>query len=131
MDILSSRIILRPADYETTLAFYRDTLELAISREYPGGTVFFAGQSLIEIAQHGGARGPSRFTGAIWLQVRNLSEAQAQLVLAGVRIVRDLQVEPWGLIEMWIADPDGVQIVLVQVPSDHPIRRDNRPQRED
>ena len=30
--------------------------------------------------------------------------------------------EPWGLIEMWIADPDGTRIVLVEVPADHPLR---------
>jgi len=27
---------------------------------------------------------------------------------------------------MWIADPDGVRIVLVQVPDDHLLRRDQR-----
>ena len=30
---------------------------------------------------------------------------------------------PWGLREMWIEDPDGVRIVLVEVPEGHPIRR--------
>jgi hypothetical protein len=27
---------------------------------------------------------------------------------------------------MWLEDPDGVRIVLVQVPDDHPLRRDPR-----
>jgi hypothetical protein len=27
---------------------------------------------------------------------------------------------------MWVADPDGVPIILVEVPPDHPLRRDNR-----
>jgi hypothetical protein len=27
---------------------------------------------------------------------------------------------------MWIEDPDGVPIVLVEVPDDHPLRRDPR-----
>ena len=31
--------------------------------------------------------------------------------------------EPWGLTEMWIEDPDGIRIVLVEVPADHPLRR--------
>jgi hypothetical protein len=31
-----------------------------------------------------------------------------------------------GLIEMWIEDPDGVRIVVVEVPADHPLRRDPR-----
>jgi hypothetical protein len=28
---------------------------------------------------------------------------------------------------MWVEDPDGVRIVIVEVPADHPIRRDPRP----
>ena len=28
-----------------------------------------------------------------------------------------------GLDEMWIRDPDGLTIVVVQVPEDHPLRR--------
>ena len=44
MEILASRMLLRPADYPASLAFYRDILALAIAREYPGGTVFYAGQ---------------------------------------------------------------------------------------
>ncbi|WP_067653705.1 VOC family protein [Nocardia harenae] len=126
MDILSSRVILRPGDYDTTLAFYRDALGLAIAREYPGGTVFHAGQSLIEVAAHGGSDEPSAFSGALWLQVRDIGDAAAELALAGVRIDREPKREPWGLLEMWIADPDGVPIVLVEVPAEHPLRRDSR-----
>ncbi|EME19285.1 VOC family protein [Rhodococcus triatomae] len=127
MEILSSRIILRPKDYEATLAFWRDALGLAIAREYPGGTVFFAGQNLIEVAGHGGSDVESVFEGAIWLQVRDIEDARAELESEGVRIVREPRQEPWGLHEMWIADPDGVPVVLVQIPADHPIRRDPRP----
>ncbi|TQF68662.1 VOC family protein [Rhodococcus spelaei] len=126
MEILSSRVILRPADYPATLSFYGRALGLAVAREYPGGTVFYAGQSLIEIAAHGGSGGGSRFDGAIWLQVRDLIQAQLELERAGVAIVRAARQEPWGLHEMWIADPEGVPIVLVQVPEDHPLRRDTR-----
>ncbi|MFZ2178911.1 MAG: VOC family protein [Rhodococcus sp. (in: high G+C Gram-positive bacteria)] len=127
MEILSSRTILRPKDYATTLGFYRDILGLATAREYPGGTVFFAGQGLIEVAAHGGSRADrSIFNGALWLQVRDLTAAQTGLVLAGVKIDREARQEPWGLYEMWISDPDGIPIVLVQIPDDHPIRRDPR-----
>ncbi|MEU1549944.1 VOC family protein [Nocardia sp. NPDC005745] len=126
MDILSSRIILRPADYQATLAFYRDGLELAIAREYPGGTVFFAGQSLIEVAAHGGSGESSSFEGAIWLQVRDVSAAAVELALKGIAIDRAPVEEPWGLHEMWVHDPDGVPVVLVEVPPSHPIRRDSR-----
>ena len=124
MDILSSRVILRPADYTATLAFYRDVLGLAIAREYPGGTVFFAGQSLIEVAGHGSPE--PAFGGALWLQVRDAAAAHAELVDRGATIVREPKREPWGLIEMWVRDPDGVAIVFVEVPADHPLRKDLR-----
>lgn len=39
-----------------------------------------------------------------------------------MEVTRPPLKEPWGLIEMWIADPDGVKIVVVEVPDDHPIR---------
>ncbi|MDT7758711.1 MAG: hypothetical protein QOH27_4609, partial [Mycobacterium sp.] len=53
MEILASRVLFRPADYERSLAFYRDAIGLAIARDYGAGTVFYAGQSLIELAGHG------------------------------------------------------------------------------
>jgi catechol 2,3-dioxygenase-like lactoylglutathione lyase family enzyme len=47
MDVLSSRVLLHPTDPERSRVFYRDTLGLAIYREFgsgPGrGTVFFLG----------------------------------------------------------------------------------------
>jgi hypothetical protein len=27
------------------------------------------------------------------------------------------------LLEMWIADPDGLRICIVEVPAEHPLRR--------
>ena len=126
MEILSSRVILRPANYQRTLAFYRDQLGLAVAREYPAGTVFYAGQSLIEVAGHGAPAESPSFSGAIWLQVRDVRSAQEELAAAGVEIVRAATLEPWGLHEMWVADPDGVPIVVVQVPDAHPLRRDTR-----
>jgi len=123
MEILASRVLLRPTDYERALRFYRDDLGLAIAREYPGGTVFYAGQSLIELAGHGE---PGRFGGALWLQVRDLYATQDFLRRRGMNITRDAQQEPWGLHEMHVSDPDGVTLIFVQVPDDHPLRRDTQ-----
>lgn len=128
MEILASRVILRATDYQVTRDFYRDALGLAIHREYPGGTVFFAGQGLLEVSGHAGAPavGVDDRTTTLWLQVRDASDAVAELTLAGVVIDRKPETMPWGLIEAWLKDPDGVPIVLVQVPDDHPLRRDIR-----
>jgi catechol 2,3-dioxygenase-like lactoylglutathione lyase family enzyme len=127
MEILASRILIRPADYERSLAFYRDGIGLAIWREYGAGTVFFAGQSLIELAGHGRAETDGgAFGGAIWLQVRDIYDTQLELSERGVQIAREARQEPWGLHEMHVTDPDGVTLIFVQVPPEHPLRRDTR-----
>jgi hypothetical protein len=41
-------------------------------------------------------------------------------------VLHEARTEPWGLVEAWLADPDGVRLVLVEVPADHPLRRDPR-----
>ena len=123
MEILASRMLLRPADYPASLAFYRDALGLAIAREYTGGTVFYAGQSLIEVAGHGG---PQTTSAALWLQVRDVYATQQELTDRGVQIAREARQEPWGLHELHITDPDGVTLIFVQIPANHPLRRDGR-----
>lgn len=127
MEILASRMLLRPSDYQRSLAFYRDAIGLAIARDYGAGTVFFAGQSLLELAGYGTpdhSRGP--FPGALWLQVRDVEAIQAELESRGVPIAREARREPWGLHEMQVTDPDGTTLIFVQVPADHPLRRDTR-----
>ncbi|GAC1406800.1 MAG: VOC family protein [Mycobacterium sp.] len=122
MEILASRMLIRPVDYERSLRFYRDDLGLAIARDYGAGTVFYAGQSLIELAAHGTPKAGA----TLWLQVRDLYATEAELKGRGVDIAREAQQEPWGLHEMHVVDPDGVLLILVQVPADHPLRRDTR-----
>ena len=128
MDVLSSRILLRPADLGRSRRFYRDVLGLAVYREFGSpadpGVVFFLGPGLLEVS--GRSAGPPGRSLMIWLQVRDVHAEHARLAAAGVRVVREPVIEPWGLIEMWIEDPDGVRIVLVEVPADHPLRRDPR-----
>src|SRR5690348_694394 len=62
----------------------------------------------------------------IWIQVRDVHAEHARLAAAGVPVAREPVSEPWGLIEMHVEDPDGVRIILVEVPADHPLRRDPR-----
>jgi catechol 2,3-dioxygenase-like lactoylglutathione lyase family enzyme len=127
MDILASRILFRPADYQRSLSFYRDQIGLAIFRDYGAGTVFFAGQSLIELAGHGASDHPAGpFPGALWLQVRDVVATQAELEGRGVTIAREARQESWGLHEMHVVDPDGVLLIFVQIPPEHPLRRDTR-----
>ncbi|MET9031782.1 VOC family protein [Streptomyces mirabilis] len=122
--VLSSRILLRPTDPERSRAFYGERLGLAVHREFgtgpERGTVYFLGGGFLEVS--GRSETPPSPALRLWLQVADADAAYEELSAAGVHIVRPPVKEPWGLIEMWIADPDGVEIVLVEIPADHPLR---------
>jgi predicted enzyme related to lactoylglutathione lyase len=124
MEVLSSRILLHPRDRERSTAFYRDVLGLAVHREFPGGTVFVLGGGFLEVSGQS-AVDPST-AAAVWLQVRDLPATATELVDRGVTVLREPRREPWGLDEMWISDPDGLQLVIVEVPAGHPLRTDQR-----
>lgn len=128
MEVLGSRILLRPTQLPRSHRFYRDTLGLAIYREFGGddtpGIVFFLGNGLLEVS--GRAAGPPGDAIALWMQVRDIRAEHRRLSDAGVTVLREPRREVWGLEEMWIADPDGVRIVVVEIPEEHPLRRDGR-----
>ena len=54
MDVLSSRILLRPTDPARSHAFYGEVLGLAVSREFGPpehrGVVYFLGNGLLEVS---------------------------------------------------------------------------------
>ncbi|MCX2924734.1 VOC family protein [Streptomyces sp. NEAU-W12] len=125
--VLGSRVLLRPTDPERSRVFYGEQLGLAVYREFATGpergTVYFLGGGFLELS---GRSDPATDTAdpatRLWLQVADVTAAHGELRDKGVEIVRPPVKEPWGLIEMWIADPDGTPIVLVEIPADHPLR---------
>ncbi|MEU1460429.1 VOC family protein [Streptomyces sp. NPDC005727] len=122
--VLSSRTLLRPTDPERSRAFYGEGLGLAVYREFgtgpERGTVYFLGGGFLEVS--GRSESPAPPEVRLWMQVADVAAAHEELLAKGVEIVRPPVKEPWGLIEMWIADPDGTPIVLVEIPDDHPLR---------
>jgi catechol 2,3-dioxygenase-like lactoylglutathione lyase family enzyme len=128
MEVLGSRLLLRPRDRERSRRFYRDILGLAVYREFGDpedpGLVFFLGSGFLEVSGRS-HEGPGEGL-ALWIRVRDLEAEHRRLSAAGVPVLRAPREEPWGLLEMWIEDPDGVRIVLVEVPAEHPLRRDAR-----
>ena len=127
VDVLASRILLYPSDFEAALGFYDDVLGLHRAREYGvegriTGVVYFLGGGFLEVASTGGVdapRGPVR----LWLQVRDVAAEHDRLVEAGAAVAGPPERRPWGLVEMDVAGPDAVSIRLVEVPEDHPLRR--------
>lgn len=128
MEILSSRVLLRPTDLARSLRFYEQVLGLHVYREFgegpSRGVVFFLGNGLLEVSGDG-AEPPSAAT-QLWLQVRSLEAVHRALSAADVVIDEAPVRKPWGLLEMRARDPDGLPLVFVEVPADHPLRRDVR-----
>ncbi|CAM5290955.1 VOC family protein [Streptomyces fimicarius] len=122
--VLGSRILLHPTDPERSRAFYGEALGLAVYREFgtgpERGTVYFLGGGFLEVS--GRSEEPPSPAVRIWLQVDDAEAAHDELRAKGVSILRPPKREPWGLVEMWIEDPDGVRIAVVEVPDDHPLR---------
>ncbi|MET9379231.1 VOC family protein [Streptomyces sp. NPDC003035] len=128
MHVLSSRILLRPADPERSRRFYGDTLGLAVYREFgtgpERGTVYFLGGGFLEVSGRASATEPPQPPPQLrlWLQVADVRAVHQELLAHDVVILREPVTEPWGLIEMWIEDPDGMKIAVVEVPEEHPLR---------
>ncbi|MFB8385413.1 VOC family protein [Streptomyces rubiginosohelvolus] len=122
--VLGSRILLHPTDPDRSRAFYGEALGLAVYREFgtgpERGTVYFLGGGFLEVSGRG--EEPPSSAVQIWLQVDDAEAAHEELRAKGVTVLRPPEREPWGLVEMWIEDPDGVRIAVVEVPDDHPLR---------
>ncbi|MCK8677762.1 VOC family protein [Streptomyces lichenis] len=122
--VLGSRILLSPRDPERSRDFYGRVLGLAVYREFgtgpERGTVYFLGGGFLEVS--GRAQEPPSPNLRLWVQVDDAQAAHEELRERGAEVLRPPKKEPWGLVEMWLSDPDGVQIAVVEVPEDHPLR---------
>jgi predicted enzyme related to lactoylglutathione lyase len=123
VEILTSRILLHPTDLDRSVRFYEQTIGLAIYREWGAGSsrgvVFFlGGGGLLEVSGRG-AEPPSGAIGLV-LQVRDLAATCGLLAEQGVEVEAEPEIKPWGLLEMTVRDPDGLALILVEVPPGHP-----------
>jgi catechol 2,3-dioxygenase-like lactoylglutathione lyase family enzyme len=125
MEVLSSRVLVHPADFERSFRFYTESLGLRVYRQwssgYTRGVVFFLGGGFLELS--GTSRTGASESVGLRLQVRDIDVVGHELEEAGVDIIELAIDKPWGLREMQIRDPDGLSIVIVEVPETHPLRR--------
>jgi len=125
MEVLSSRVLLHPKDFECSLRFYSENLGLHIYREWGSGSnrgvVFFLGGGFLELS------GPSHTTANenvdLWLQVRDVDAVGDVLKETRMDVIELPTDKPWGLREMQIRDADGLRIVIVEVSENHPLRQ--------
>jgi predicted enzyme related to lactoylglutathione lyase len=117
MEVLSSRVMVHPTDFECSFRFYTESLGLHVYREWSSestrGVVFFLGGGFLELS--GSSRTGTSESIALWLQVRDVDAVGHELEEAGVEIIEPPTDKPWGLREMQIRDPDGLSIVFVEV----------------
>ena len=129
MQVLSSRVLLRPSDMDAAIDFYERRLGLVRYREWGDrphrGIVYFLGGGYLELTETPPHRprpdAPAGFR--LWLQVADVARACDELVARGVALTDRPERKPWGLLEAVVHDPDGVELVLVETPIDHPLRR--------
>lgn len=125
VQVLQSRVLRRPRDFGLALRFYEEQLGLVRYREWGDpphrGIVFFLGGGYLEL--HETVDGEASTGVRLWLQVPDVGAAVSELRAAGVAIVEPPEHKPWGLVEATVHDPDGLPLVLVEVPVSHPLRR--------
>ena len=121
--MLSSRVLVATDDLTASVAWWRDTLGLSVAREYGAdgvvtGVALFCGGVLVELTGQG--TDPAALV--LWLQVPDIVAEAERLIVSGVAHEAMPEQMPWGLIEWRITTPEGVTLVLVQIPDDHPLR---------
>jgi predicted enzyme related to lactoylglutathione lyase len=125
MEVLSSRVLIHPKDFERSLRFYSESLGLHIYREWGSGSnrgvVFFLGGGFLELS--GSSHTTANVNVGLWLQVRDVDAVGDVLKETRVDVIELPTDKPWGLREMQIRDPDGLIIVIVEVQENHPLRQ--------
>jgi catechol 2,3-dioxygenase-like lactoylglutathione lyase family enzyme len=119
-------VLLQPADLDESVAFYEEGIGLVRFREWGGaggrGVVYFLGGGYLELTEVPGG-GPAPLGVRLWLQVADAAAAAAELADRGITVAAAPELKPWGLIELSVVDPDGLELVIIETPLDHPLRR--------
>ncbi len=98
MEGLSSRVLVRPTDFERSFRFYAENLGLHVYREWSSGStrgvVLFLGGGFLELS--GSSRTGASESVGLWLQVRDVDAVGHELEGAGVDIIELPTDKPWG-----------------------------------
>jgi lactoylglutathione lyase len=118
MSVSMKNIVLFVTDLQKAKAFYADLLGLPMAGESQMMMEFFPGSGTtlgIALALQDDARAlVGRYTG-ITLNVQGIDKLCEKLGTGGVTFVEPLEESPWGKMAV-VADPDGNQFALVEMP---------------
>ena len=124
MEMLSSWVLLRPANFERSFRFCTEALDLHVNREWGSDStrrvVCFLGGGFLKLG--GSLEAPCSEKVSLWLQVREVKAVGWGLEDSGVDMVEAPVDKPWGLREMRVQDPEEASIVLVRGPKEHLLR---------
>lgn len=129
MHVLAARVLLRPTDMDGAVDFYEDRIGLVRFREWGApprrGIVYFLGGGYLELSETPPDHPPPPSPDGVrlWLQVADVARTCRELEERGVAVAEPAERKPWGLIEATVHDPDGLPLVIVETPLDHPLRR--------
>ena len=115
------RIVFRARDYDATVGFYRDGLELQIDHSWdrgPGqrGTVFGAASGLIEVLELAESASFAPATGLeIGYEVNAVDEWYDRIKAKGIPIRGDIADKPWGHRTFSLTDPCGIKVIVYSI----------------
>jgi catechol 2,3-dioxygenase-like lactoylglutathione lyase family enzyme len=125
--ILELRVALTTSDYERLVKFYCNGLgiEPAAIWNNNGGQALILdmGKATLELFDETQAEtidqieAGKRISGQVRfaLQVPDLKVAMERLLAHGATLVHEPVLTPWGDYNVWLQDPDGMQITLFQI----------------
>ena len=116
--ILQNHYVLAVHNAREAAKFYVEALDFRIVAEPPGWVFVAKDGCMIMLGEcpddlHPSELGCHNYFG--YFRVDDVDAYHAQLRAKGVRLVRDLADQPWGMREFGIATPDGHRIMFGQV----------------
>jgi len=115
------RFIFRAKDYDASVAFYRDGLELPIVGSWDRGpaergTMFQAASGIIEVlALRSGETYVQPQGMELYYKVDNVEGWYERVQEKGLPINKGLADKPWGHRTFSVTDPDSIKVILYSV----------------
>lgn len=110
-------IAMPAADFDASVAFYRDHLGLSIRKEGTDDFSKFAHFDCGNIGIHvyEWKKPFNRYHTGFQLYVKDVDDAYAELVGKGVKFSGEVRDEPWGGRTVTVSDPDGNLFDLLNI----------------